>query len=39
VRRLPPPPRDYEHVLIGGHVVLLNRKTFFVLSVIHVEIP
>lgn len=39
VRELPPPPRDYEHVLIGGHVVLLNRKTFFVLSVIHVEIP
>lgn len=32
-RRLPPPPPDCEHVFIGGHVVLLNRKTSAVLDV------
>ena len=37
-RRLPPPPPDYEHVLIGGHIVLLNRRTFMVASVFHLEI-
>lgn len=37
VRRLPPPPPDYEDVLIGGHVVLLNRRTFMVLDIIHFE--
>ena len=26
-RRLPPPPPDSSHVLVGGHIVLLNRKT------------
>ena len=35
-RLLPPPPPDYEHVLIGGHVVLMNRKTFVVLDVFHI---
>ncbi|MGH9682526.1 MAG: hypothetical protein ACRD4S_02795 [Candidatus Acidiferrales bacterium] len=37
-RRLPPPPPDCEHFLIGGHVVLLNRRTFIVLDVFHFEI-
>jgi hypothetical protein len=37
-RRLPPPPRDCEHVVIGGHIVLLNRKTFVVLDIFHVEV-
>ena len=37
-RRLPPPPPDYEHVVIGGHIVLLNRRTFMVASVFHLEI-
>jgi hypothetical protein len=37
-RRLPPPPPDCAHVLIGGHVVLLNRRTNLVLSVFHFEI-
>jgi hypothetical protein len=37
VRELPPPPPDCEHVLIGGHVVLLNRRTFNVLAVFHFE--
>lgn len=36
-RRLPPPPRDCEHVVIGGHIVLLNRRTFMVLDIFHVE--
>ncbi len=36
--RLPPPPPDCEHVLIGGHVVLLNRKTFLVVDVFHFEL-
>jgi len=36
-RRLPPPPPDYEHVAIGGHIVLMNRRTFFVLDIFHAE--
>lgn len=36
-RELPPPPRDCEHVIIGGHIVLLNRRTFVVLDIIHLE--
>ncbi len=32
-RHLPPPPPGCEHVLIGGHVVLLNRRTFLVVDV------
>ena len=36
--RLPPPPPDCEHVLIGGHVVLLNRTTFLVVDVFHFEL-
>ena len=37
-RHLPPPPPDCEHVLIGGHVVLLNRRTFLVVDVFHLGI-
>jgi hypothetical protein len=39
-RRLPPPPEDCacRHVIIGGHVVLLNIKTNYVYSVFHLEI-
>src|ERR1700692_1823411 len=37
-RHLPPPPPDCEHVVIGGHVVLLNRRTFVVVDVFHLEI-
>jgi Ni/Co efflux regulator RcnB len=36
-RRLPPPPEGYEHVIIGGHIVLLNRKSYFVLDIFHFE--
>ncbi len=36
-RRLPPPPPGYEHAIIGGHIVLLNRRTFVVLDIIHFE--
>src|SRR5215831_16367801 len=32
VRVLPPPPPDCQHVVIGGHLVLLNRKTQVVLD-------
>jgi hypothetical protein len=32
-RRLPPPPPDCNHVLVGGHIVLLNRKTNVILDV------
>ena len=32
-RRLPPPPPDCAHVLISGHVVLLNRKTNLIVDV------
>jgi len=34
VERLPPPPPDCEHALIGGSLVLLNRKTFLILDII-----
>jgi hypothetical protein len=37
VRVLPPPPPDCEHVVIGGHIVLLNRKTQIVLDIFHFE--
>src|SRR5216684_6793544 len=36
-RELPPPPPHCEHVFIGGHVVLLNRSTFVVVDVFHLE--
>jgi hypothetical protein len=36
-RRLPPPPPDCSHVLIGGHIVLLNRRTNVVVDVFHFE--
>lgn len=34
---LPPPPAGYMHTVIGGHIALVNRKTFFVLDVFHFE--
>jgi Ni/Co efflux regulator RcnB len=34
-RYLPPPPAGYIHTVIGGNIVLVNRKTFFVLDVFH----
>lgn len=37
-RRLPPPPRDCAHVVLGGHVVLVNRSTFVVLDILHFEL-
>lgn len=37
-RRLPPPPPDCAHVLIGGHLVLLNRRTYMVVDVFHFEL-
>ena len=36
-RRLPPPPPDSAHVIIGGHLVLLNTKTNIVLDISHFE--
>ncbi len=36
-RYLPPPPVGYMHTVIGGNIVLVNRKTFFVLDVFHFE--
>ena len=36
-RRLPPPPPDCAHVVIGGHIVLLNRRTNIILDVFHFE--
>ena len=37
-RRLPPPPPDCGHFLVGGHVVLLNVRTNVVLDIFHFEI-
>ena len=36
-RFLPPPPVGYVHTVIGGNIVLVNRKTFFVMDVFHFE--
>src|SRR5487761_961865 len=36
-RDLPPPPPDCEHAIIGGHIVLMNRRTFVVLDIFHFE--
>jgi hypothetical protein len=36
-RRLPPPPVGCAHVLIGGHVVLVNRSTYVVMDIFHFE--
>ena len=36
-RRLPPPPPGYAHTIIDGHIVLMNRKTYAVLDVFHIE--
>ena len=38
VRVLPPPPPNCQHVIIGGHVVLLNRSNFLVMDVFHFEL-
>jgi hypothetical protein len=32
-RRLPPPPPECAHVLVGGHIVLLNRKTNIIVDI------
>ena len=37
VRRLPPPPPDCAHVLVAGHIVLLNRRTNVVLDIVHFD--
>jgi len=37
-RRLPPPPPDCAHVLVGGHLVLLNRRTNVVVDIFHFEV-
>jgi hypothetical protein len=37
-RRLPPPPPDCAHVVIGGHLVLLNRHTNVVVDIFHLEL-
>ena len=37
-RYLPPPPPDCSHILIGGHIVLLNRKTNVVVDFVHLEL-
>ena len=37
-RRLPPPPPDCAHVLIGGHIVLLNRRTNVLVDIFHFEV-
>jgi hypothetical protein len=35
---LPPPPPNYAHFVIGGHLVLLNRANFQIADVFHFEI-
>ncbi|SRR5258706_8681027 len=36
-RRLPPPPPGCAHVVVGGHVVLVNRSSYLVLDIFHFE--
>jgi len=38
VQYLPPAPEGYMHTVIGGHIALVNRRTFFVLDVFHFEL-
>lgn len=38
VRYLPPAPEGYMHTVIGGHIALVNKRTFFVLDVFHFEL-
>jgi hypothetical protein len=35
VRVLPPPPPDCVHVVIGGNLVLVNRRSWLVVDVFH----
>jgi hypothetical protein len=37
-RCLPPPPPDCMNVLIGGHIVLVNQRTNFVVDIFHFEV-
>ena len=37
-RELPPPPPECAHVLLGGHIVLLNQRTNVVVDIVHFEI-
>jgi hypothetical protein len=37
-RRLPPPPPGCAHVLIGGHIVLMNRHASVVVDIFHLEV-
>jgi hypothetical protein len=34
----PPPPPNYAHVVIGGNVVLVNRASFQVADVLHLDV-
>jgi hypothetical protein len=36
-RRLPPPPPGCAHVLIGGRLVLLNRRTNIIVDIFQFE--
>jgi len=38
VRMLPPPPPYCEHVVIGGSLVLLNRRNFMIVDVYHFDV-
>jgi hypothetical protein len=35
--RLPPPPPNCAHFVVGGHVVLMNRSSYMVLDIMHFE--
>ena len=35
IYRLPPPPPNYQHVLIGGRIALINPRTYMILDVFH----
>jgi len=37
-RRLPPPPPGCAHVVIGGHIVVMNRVNFQIVDVFHFEL-
>jgi hypothetical protein len=37
-RHLPPPPRDCMHMVLGGHIILLNKKSNLILDIFNLEI-
>jgi hypothetical protein len=38
VEKLPPPPDNYQYMVLDGHLLLVNEKTWNVSDVLHFEL-